>query len=130
MLFGTFANHWKLVIMGSRITDARTAGISYLVVSILPLGALAMLLTHNPESSLEHSFSVSELKPLVATLLFLGASSLAMGTLLLSRARKSKHLFLVGIFICGVAFTWNIIAPLFWVLPLLFHAKLAQEHDD
>ena len=106
--------------MGSRLTGARTAGILYLVVAALPLGTLAILLIHTPEISLRDYFSAPGMKPLLATLIFLGASSVVMGALLVSRTHAARYHFAIGVLIAGVAFTWNIIAPLFWVLPLLF----------
>lgn len=111
--------------MKSWVSGGRAAGILYLIVAALPLGSLAILVIHAPELSVQDYLSAPDAKPLLGTLIFLGVSSFLMGMLLIWKQRVARHHLAVGVLMAGVAFAWNVVAPVFWVVPLLlaWHAR-------
>lgn len=106
--------------MQSTMSWGRGAGILYLINTALPVGGLWILITYTPEMSVQAFLAVPGMKPLLATLSTLAVSSLLLGALLIWKPRVGRYHLAAGVLLIGVALTWNELATLLWLLPLLF----------
>jgi hypothetical protein len=104
-----------------KVTD-RTAAITlYLLLALFALGALALFLTAPPEKSWSLITATPGATLLVSTLSALGVVSFGIAALLLRRPpRSALALKILALSLPVVAFGWNLVAPVFWLLPVFF----------
>ena len=101
-----------------------TAAALYLLLTVLALGALGLLVTPLSSTSWAALTSIPGSKALVIVLATLGLLSLVVAcVLVIKRASLIPLRWPVKTIATAlpiVAFGWNFIAPIFWLLPLLF----------
>jgi hypothetical protein len=105
------------------MTDRVTAGILYLILGGFALAALALFVPW--PFSWEVLSSVPDAKVLAAVLSGLGVASVALALVFLTRRHPISKLpnwpsLTVGVALPLLALGWNYLAPLFWILPLIF----------
>ena len=118
-----------LVVM--KIANPMAAGILYLMLAAFALAVLALFLP--PSRSLSWSLlaSTPEALVLAVTLVVLALISVALGSVFLwRRPRTSVEVRAVrtaAVALPIIALGWNVLAPLFWLLPLVFAWRAAGE---
>ena len=106
--------------MSNRNLNAITAGILYLIFAVFATAVLGITWFTPPRFTIDALLSTPGAVKLFSVTLFLLLSSAAMGSYLVIRARANKSLLAASAALACVGFAWNILAVVFWLLPLLF----------
>ncbi len=102
-----------------KATARGTAAVLYALLSVLALGVLAILFLPPPSLSLIAQTPGAALT--LGTLLSLGLVSAALGALLWRAAQLPVlALRILALSLPVVAIGWNLVAPVLWMVPLLF----------
>ena len=123
-----------LVVM--KTANEVTAGVLYLMLAAFALAVLGLLLSPPPPFSWSLLVSTPDALVLSVTLVSLALISRALATILLWWRPKTslgvRTLKITALALPIIAFGWNVLAPLFWLVPLAFTWRVAGEakHDD
>jgi hypothetical protein len=98
-----------------------TAAALYALLALLALGALLLFLMPPPQVSWSLITSTPGLALLVGTVSSLGIVSAALAAALLRPMKFSATaLRTLALALPAVALGWNVLAPLFWLVPVFF----------
>ncbi|HJY76073.1 MAG TPA: hypothetical protein VKE95_05540 [Burkholderiales bacterium] len=95
------------------------AGILYLMLAFFTGAVVAMYVTYSSATQFADLFPTSEAKFLLSVTAGLFVMSLALGLSLLRQPRVGPVTALASVTAIAVAFAWNFVVPLYWLLPAL-----------
>jgi len=111
------------------MTDRVTAGILYLLLAAFALAVLIIMLMPPPPVSWALLVSVPEMLFLLVTLASLTLLSVAMALVFLRRRPqvylRGRTLRVLVLALPILALSWNWVASVFWLLPVLFAWRAA-----
>jgi hypothetical protein len=105
--------------MKQRDQNTTAAAVIYVIFSVFCACVLAIWTLTPPAATLAEKLSPPGATALFFTILFLLASSVVLGLLLLRRGATFPLMAFGGV-LAAVGFSWNVIAGVFWLSPLFF----------
>jgi hypothetical protein len=113
-----------------RDSNARAAGVLYLILGVFAAGALGIWLLTPPRQAIEGLGTTPGAVALLLTITCLLLSSLGLGGYLTARRRASKIVLILSGLTACVGFAWNIIAVVFWLVPAFFVWRAYRLKDN